>query len=258
MDMEKEKIIAVMKRYELKYLLDKDQLNYFQEKISKYMKIDKYGKTSIASLYFDTKDYRLTTKSIEKPKYKEKLRLRSYGLAKPDSKTFLEVKRKCDGIVYKRRITLLEDEANSLIKNKESNNKDQINRELQAFIQSYPSLEPKYLIIYDRVAYYQDNSDLRITIDINPRYRITDLNLHTSMDGTSLLKNDGAILEIKVQHSIPLWLSEILSQGKIYQTSFSKVGTAHKKELLKRQNENIKIKGINTINQGGLIYGFTI
>lgn len=143
--MEKEKIISVMKRYELKYYLNKQQLSYFMEKLNGHMKVDKYGLTSIASLYFDTPDYRLINRSIEKPKYKEKLRLRSYGLAKENSKTFLEIKRKCDGIVYKRRISLLEKEAAELIKEKESSNKNQINRELVAFLENYQKVEPKYL-----------------------------------------------------------------------------------------------------------------
>lgn len=76
-----EKVISVMRRYELKYILSKEQVDYFTKRIEKYMKIDRYGLTSIASLYYDTKDYRLINKSIEKPKYKEKIRLRSYGLA---------------------------------------------------------------------------------------------------------------------------------------------------------------------------------
>lgn len=236
--MEKEKIIAVMKRYELKYYLNQAQLRYFMSQINNYMKVDKYGLTSIASLYFDTPDCRLINKSIEKPNYKEKLRLRSYGLAKENSPTFLEIKRKCDGFVYKRRIALLEDEANALIVNKESNDKEQISRELEAFMNNYPKLEPKYLIIYDRLAYYQDNSDLRITIDMNPRYRVNDLNLHTSMVGKPLLEESGAILEIKVQHSIPIWLTHILTEGKIFQTSFSKVGAAHKKEMREKLTIN--------------------
>lgn len=258
--MEKEKIIAVMKRYELKYYLSKEQLSYFIDEITKYMKVDKYGLTTISSLYYDTIDYRLITKSIEKPKYKEKIRLRSYGLANEKTSTFLEIKRKNDGIVYKRRISLLEKEAESLFKNKESDRKDQIGRELEAFLEQYQNLEPKYLIIYDRIAYYQDNSDLRITIDQNPRYRTDDLNLHTSLDGEPLLEEGGAILEVKVQHSVPIWLSAILTKGKIYQTSFSKVGTAHKNEYLKKS----LYKKINSIekceiqNERGVNYGFTI
>ena len=256
--MEKEKIISVMKRYELKYYLNESQVEYFKNKISEHMKVDKYGLTSIASIYFDTPDFRLITKSIEKPNYKEKLRLRSYGLAKEGSKTFLEIKRKCDGIVYKRRITLLEDEALDLITNKETKEKSQIARELEAFMENYKILEPKYLIIYDRLAYYQDDSDLRITLDMNPRYRTKDLNLHTSLDGTPLLKEKGAILEVKVQHSVPIWLAELLSKGKIYQTSLSKVGTAHKLELAKR-NKSITITNvIKPQLKGEISYGFTI
>ena len=254
--MEKEKIISVMKRYELKYYLSKDQLDYFIYKINNHMKVDKYGVTSIASIYFDTPDFRLINKSMEKPNYKEKLRLRSYGLANENSPTFLEIKRKCEGIVYKRRISLLESEVEELLYSKESRKKDQISREIEAFLENYQNLEPKYLIIYDRVAYYQDNGDLRITIDMNPRYRTNDLNLHTSMEGVSLLDDGGAILEVKVQHSIPLWLTAMLSEGKIYQTSFSKVGTAHKLELAKKQRTNI----ISMVKEPvkGVRYGFTI
>jgi len=257
--MEKEKLIDVMKRYELKYRLSKDQLDYFLKRIKEHMKVDKYGLTSIASLYFDTPDFYLINRSIEKPKFKEKLRLRSYGLANKESKTFLEIKRKSEGIVYKRRITLLEEEALNLIYNKEPSNKSQISRELESFINCYSSLEPKYLVIYDRLAFYQDDSDLRVTIDMNPRYRNYDLNLHTSMEGIPLLEDGGAILEIKVQHSIPLWLTEILSQGKIYQTSFSKVGTAHKLEMSKKYQMNTQI--VNILNKqlvGGNSYGFVI
>ena len=151
---------------------------------------------------------------------------------------------------------MLESEVEELLYSKESRKRDQISREIEAFFENYQNLEPKYLIIYDRVAYYQDNGDLRITIDMNPRYRTNDLNLHTSMEGIPLLDDGGAILEIKVQHSIPLWLAAILSEGKIYQTSFSKVGTAHKLELAKKQRTNI----ISMVKEPvkGVRYGFTI
>lgn len=257
--MEKEKIISVMKRYELKYLLNSEQLQFFMDHIIQYMKVDKYGLTSIASIYFDTPDYRLINKSIEKPKYKEKLRLRGYGIVTSNKPTFLEVKRKCESIVYKRRIALSEKDAFALITSKEAKEKTQISRELEAFMETYKTLEPKYMIIYDRLAYYQDNSDLRITIDMNPRYRTYDLNLHTSMDGTPLIENGGAILEVKVQHSVPLWLSAILSEGKIYQTSFSKVGTAHKIEMKKKLQQ--KINSFNKLSfetKGEMTHGFAI
>lgn len=257
--MKKEKIISVMKRYELKYLLNREQLHFVMDRISQYMSVDKYGLTSIASIYFDTPDYRLINKSIEKPKYKEKLRLRGYGIVTPGKPTFLEVKRKCDGVVYKRRIALSEQEAFELITSKEAKEKTQISRELEAFMETYKTLEPKYMIIYDRLAYYQDNSDLRITIDMNPRYRTNKLDLHSSMDGIPLIDDGGAILEVKVQHSVPLWLSAILSEGKIYQTSFSKVGTAHKREIKKKMQQKEEVMtSLNYKAKGEMKYGIAI
>ena len=223
--------ILAMSRHEIKYVLTKQQLNNIIQFLSGHMKVDEYGKTSIASLYYDTADYRLVRTSIEKPEYKEKIRLRSYGLASYDSRVFLELKRKVSGYVYKRRIALKENEVNALFDN--NYHEDQIAKEINYFTNFYQNLMPAFLIIYDRVAYFDPNSDLRLTLDLNPRYRIHDLNLHTSMEGESLLEDEGAILELKVQSSIPMWLSEFLSKNNIYQSSFSKVGEAYKKEMLK-------------------------
>ena len=256
--MEKTKIINVMKRYEIKYRLTNEQLTFFLSRIGNHMKVDKYGLVSIASIYFDTKNYELITKSIEKPPFKEKIRLRSYGLAKDNSPVYLEIKRKYEDIVYKRRIETTEKEVDEYLSNDGEFNEEQISRELVAFKEAHPGLEAKYLIIYDRVAYYQDNSDLRITIDQNPRYRTTDLNLHTSLEGTPLLKEGGAILEVKVQHSIPLWLSKILTEGKIYKSSFSKVGEAHKLEMNKNVSSIYQELVMRNINKEGEQYGFII
>ena len=256
----KKEIISVMKRYELKYVLSKEQVNSFKTKILEHMKVDKYGLTTISSIYYDTPSYTLMNRSLEKPFYKEKIRLRSYGLAKDNSPVFLEVKRKNDKIVYKRRIVTNEDKANKFFQENEEFDNEQISRELLAFLEKYGELEPKYLIIYDRIAYYQDNSDLRITLDMNPRYRVDDLNLHTSLEGIPLLNEGEAILEIKVQHSVPLWLVEILTSERIYQSSFSKVGTAHKREMSKRTKQKNIVKNEQPqINVKGVYqYGFTI
>lgn len=97
---------------------------------------------------------------------------------------------------------------------------------------------PSCLIIYDRVAYFEPGGDLRLTIDYNPRYRLDNLNLDTSMEGISLLNEGEAILEIKVQEAMPLWLSNILSKGKIYKNSFSKYGEAYKQQILKSRMIN--------------------
>ena len=99
-----EKPIVVMKRYEMKYIMSPEQTEYFKKSVEGHMKIDKFGLTSIASLYYDTPNYRLIRTSVEKPAFKEKIRLRSYGIATDTSPVFLELKRKAYGIVYKRRV----------------------------------------------------------------------------------------------------------------------------------------------------------
>ncbi len=228
------KPIAVMKRYEMKYILDPVQKELIMAKLVGHMKPDKYGLTSIASLYYDTPDCILIRNSIEKPQFKEKIRLRSYGLAKENSPVFLELKRKAFGIVYKRRISTDIQTVDSFFKRGTDTFDDsQISREITAFRDYYGTLVPSCLIIYDRIAYYETNGDLRLTIDQNPRYRMKELDLTRSMEGISLLDDGYSILEIKVQQSMPLWLAKILSDGRIYKSSFSKYGEAYVRQIKK-------------------------
>ena len=85
-------IQTVFKRYEIKYLLTEAQQQRVLEAMKPYMQLDDYGRTTIRNLYFDTDDYRLIRRSMEKPVYKEKLRIRSYRTAAPDSPVFVELK----------------------------------------------------------------------------------------------------------------------------------------------------------------------
>ena len=219
--------VTMMQRYEMKFILTKDQLVAFKNALIGHMEVDQYGKTSIASIYYDTPDYYLIRTSIEKPIYKEKIRLRSYGLANDDKQVYLELKRKVSGMVYKRRISVNEETANNFLNKKASLKDNQISHELVYFRDQFKELEPKIMITYDRTSYAETNGNIRLTIDESPRYRTHDLNLHTSMEGNLLLPSGSAILEIKVQQELPLWLVHILSENKIYKTSFSKVGTAY-------------------------------
>ena len=225
------KPVVVMKRFELKYILSPEQTQYFKQQLQGHMVLDKYGLTSIASLYYDTPDYRLIRTSIEKPPFKEKVRLRSYGLATDTSPVFLELKRKTAGIVYKRRVATTIPGVDAFFRGDGAICADgQIAREIAYFRDYYRTLVPSCLIIYDRMAYYQPDGDLRLTIDHNPRYRVDCLNLTTSMQGISLLPTGYTILEVKVQQAMPLWLCHILSQGQIYKGSFSKYGEAYKQQ----------------------------
>lgn len=208
--------IAVMQRVELKYILSPAQTALLKRAMEGHMEPDMFGLTSIASLYYDTPDDRLIRASLEKPLFKEKLRLRSYGLATECSPVYLELKRKANGIVYKRRVQTTTQQAAAFLSGAE---------ELCA---------PACLIIYDRTAYVERDGDLRLTIDRNPRYRMDHLSLTHSMEGTSLLPPGCSILELKVQNAMPLWLARALSDAHIYKTSFSKYGEAYRLELEKR------------------------
>ncbi len=225
--------IVVMKRYELKYLLSGEQTEFLRTRLQGHMEPDCFGRTSIASLYYDTPDYRLIRQSVEKPQFKEKIRLRSYGLADEGSPVFLELKRKAYGIVYKRRVQ----STIPLVHRFFAEEGDicaggQINREITAFRDFYKTLVPSCLIIYDRTAYFEPEGDLRLTIDEAPRYRTQELNLTSSMEGRLLLEPGWTILEVKVQQAMPLWLSAILDEGKIFKGSFSKYGEAYRQQLL--------------------------
>ncbi len=229
--------ITVMQRIEMKYLLDAEQADFLREGLRGHMEVDQYGKTSIASLYYDTPSYQLIRTSMEKPLFKEKIRLRSYGLATEGSPVYLELKRKAYGTVYKRRV----ETTVPLVKKFFSGDGDicaggQINNEIKTFRDFYKTLVPSCLIIYDRTAYFEPGGDLRLTIDENPRYRVTDLTLTKSMEGISLLPEGWSVLEIKIQEAMPLWLSRILSEGGITRTSFSKYGEAFRQQLCKARS----------------------
>lgn len=229
--------VTVMQRIEMKYLLSAEQTHFLREALKGRMQVDQYGLTSIASLYYDTPDYRLIRASVEKPLFKEKIRLRSYGLATDSSPVFLELKRKAYGVVYKRRV----ESSIPLVEKFFAGEGDicapgQINREITAFRDYYKTLVPACLIIYDRTAYFEPGGDLRLTIDSDPRYRVTDLSLTHSMEGVSLLEKGATVLEIKVQDAMPLWLCAILSEGRITKGSFSKYGEAFRQQLIHAQN----------------------
>ena len=230
--------ISVMKRYELKYLLSGAQTDTLRRRLEGHMEVDAFGLTTIASLYYDTPDRRLIRASVEKPEFKEKLRLRSYGPATEDSPVFLELKRKYDGVVYKRRVQTTIPQADAFLAGTGGIGPEgQIKKELAYFRDFYRTLEPACLIIYDRTAYFEPHGDLRLTIDQRPRYRMEALTLTGSMDGIPLLGSGWTILEVKVQQALPLWLSAILSEGKIYKSSFSKYGEAYRRELTGAKND---------------------
>lgn len=229
----------VFERYEIKYLITKKQYEILLNVISNELDEDKHGPSTIQSLYFDTNTNLLIRQSIDKPCYKEKLRLRSYGIANRDSDVFLEIKKKYKHKVYKRRIVLKENEAFIFLNQYKANNESQIANEIAYMKYLYKNLEPKILMIYDRIAFYKN--DLRITFDTNIRYRVHDLCLNKGLYGEKILDDSLVLMEIKASTAMPLWLVRMLSENQIYKTSFSKYKEAYKKELMEGKEEYVRI-----------------
>ena len=220
---------TVFKRYELKYMLTLEQKEKILEAMSPYMQLDKYGRTTIRNIYFDTDSYRLIRRSIEKPAYKEKLRIRSYSQATADSTVFVELKKKYDKVVYKRRLPLCERDAMSWVCGEvKCPVNTQISREIDYFSDFYGTLKPTVFLSYEREAYYdKGGGDFRVTFDDNILARQTDVSLCSDLYGEPILPEGKVLMELKCSGGIPLWMVEVLSRERIYKTSFSKYGTAY-------------------------------
>lgn len=222
---------SVFKRYELKYLITPEEKSAILEAMQAYMQPDKYGRTTIRNLYYDTDNYRLIRHSLEKPEYKEKLRIRSYSQATDHSTVFVELKKKYQKVVYKRRIALSENEAMSWLRREITCPQDtQISREIDYFVDFYEGLHPGVFLSYEREAYYERNGgDFRVTFDENILCRQEDLSLQSPAYGTAILPEGRILMELKCSGGIPVWMASTLSREHIYKTSFSKYGTAYEK-----------------------------
>ncbi len=233
--------INTFKRYEIKYILTTTQKEIILRALSPFMKLDQYKKTTIRNIYFDTDNFRLIRRSIEKPIYKEKLRLRSYSQVSADADIFVELKKKYNSVVYKRRLILTEqDVMYAFNTNTPLPINSQIGSEIEYFRQYYKNLKPQVFLFYDREAYYSiDETDLRITFDDNICYRTDKLSLCESPSGKSILDEGLVLMEIKTTTAIPLWLTNILTENKIYKTSFSKYGTAYMDILINTNKGDI-------------------
>jgi len=214
-------------RFEEKYLLSAAQYQTMIAGLRGRMQPDMFGRSTVASIYYDTQDYRLIRSSLEKPDYKEKLRVRAYGTSSAESKVFVELKKKYDGIVYKRRAELPLQQANLLLAGKKTDADTQITREIQYFVRFYQP-EPSVFLSYKRVAYTGAENGLRITFDDDIRFRMSALRLTSGTWGQELLPPGMTLMEIKAPGAMPLWLCELLNKNGIYPTSFSKYGICYR------------------------------
>lgn len=224
----------IFERYEKKYLMDEQQYQALTKFLQGRMTTNEFGRHTICNIYFDTPDYQLIRASIEKPVYKEKLRLRSYGVPRNEDTVFMELKKKYKGIVYKRRVPMTLWEAGQyLLRGKQPHASCQILKEIDWFRHFYQCIFPKVYIAYDRIAMLSsEDQDLRITFDTNIRWRESVLDLSKGVWGNTLLGEGQHLMEIKIPGSIPLWLSRGLTQLRIFPASYSKYGNCYKNYLI--------------------------
>lgn len=238
--------IEIFNRYEHKYKMNTETFHKVLEVMDRHMEPDKHcadhSLYTIANIYYDTPDNALIRESLSKPVYKEKMRLRSYGVPDADTKVFLEIKKKVNGLVNKRRTVLELSEAYDFISSGKppvikSYMNAQVVREIEYFMQRY-NLSPKVYIAYDRLAYFEKgNDDLRISFDTNIRTRRNDVALESGDHGTMLLPDDIWLMEIKTSRAMPLWLCKMLSDLNLRKASFSKYGTEYQNMLRAGQNQ---------------------
>ena len=235
----------VFRRREQKYLLTQAQRDALVRAVEEHMEPDDYGRSLVCNIYFDTPDHRLIRRSLEGPVYKEKLRLRGYGQIREGDKVFLEMKKKYNGIVYKRRVKLPVEMAMRYMADPEAVlDKGQIGRELDYFKQFYGELFPALYLSYDRRSWRSKEQGLRITLDCNIRYRTTDVALTAPPSGEALLQEGQYLAESKSPGAMPLWLVRVLTDAKIRPTSYSKYGTAYLR-LLKQHK--IQCRGFSYV-----------
>ena len=228
---------SVFKRKEVKYLLTEAQLASLRPALEAHMEPDAFAHSSISNLYYDTPDYRMIRRSLEKPSYKEKLRLRSYGVPNDQTPVFPEIKKKAQGIVYKRRVSMPYGDALRYLSRRQPGGDGQIFQELNWILAAYGSLASRIFLSYERDSWKgQEDSSLRLTLDREILWRTEALDLRQGAWGTPLLEPGQVLMEIKISNAAPLWLAEALSENGIFPVSFSKCGRAF--ELLYKNKIN--------------------
>lgn len=242
-------ILTTFRRKEKKFLITGEQAAFLSERIPEFMENDKYCRDGrsyrILNLYFDTDTDEVIRRSIEKPMYKEKLRLRSYDAPQdPETKVFFELKKKFDGTVVKRRAVLTLAQVDAFLKDRSKPaDCDYINGivldEIGVFLDRHPGARPKILVGYDRRAYFaKDDPEVRLTFDTNILTRRDDLDLRSGLYGEPLLKPDTVLMEIKVAETPPRWMMKLFSEAKAYRTSFSKYGTEYERMISREYDRN--------------------
>ena len=237
----------VFERREQKYIITTEQYRRFLERTAGYLVPDEHATSMVMSLYYDTSTYEMINRSLERPVYKEKLRLRSYGVPRADSVVFVEIKKKFEGVVYKRRVGMSYLAAKAYMNGVDYHDavitfpladaalqeqalcakSMQISREIDFLRKREGYLRPTMLICTRRDSYISVDEAIRITFDRGPVWRTDQLDLDHGMEGAPLLEPGQVIMEIKAIGAYPLSLVDILDELEVYPSSCSKYGRAY-------------------------------
>lgn len=239
--------IEVFNRYENKYLMDYQSFQDIYNRLLQYMDLDEHNQNNqfytISNIYYDTPQHSIIRNSLSKPKYREKLRIRAYGVPKRDAKVYVELKKKVFGLVNKRRTAMKLDEAYAFVQTGNVPElmpymNKQVIHEIQYFLQRY-ELQPAVYLAYDRIAMFcKGNRDLRITFDTNIRSRREDVRLEDGDHGEALMAPDLWLMEVKAEKTVPVWLAQMLSELRMFRTGFSKYGNEYRMNI--RNEQQIK------------------
>lgn len=240
----------VFNRYECKYIISDKVCRSIKPQLEEYMEVDEHSRNgdfyTICNIYYDTPDHAMIRKSLDKPVYKEKLRLRSYGVVGPKDKVYLEIKKKYDGIVNKRRTAILLEDAYRYFNKKDKPElkpfmNRQVLNEIDYIIQKR-SLQPMLYLSYDRNAMFgMEDKSFRITFDTNIRTRRYDIGLDIGNFGELLLSPDMWVMEVKIENTAPLWFAELLSAYHIYPATYSKYGAEYQENILHSKTDNNRL-----------------
>lgn len=228
--------IEIFTRKEQKYLITVQQYDALVDQMKLHMRPDKNGQNgyyTVTSLYFDNADHTIYYETKNKLKFRQKLRLRVYDDADIYDKAFFEIKQKHKKVVNKRRMLLPLSEARRYLKESPITSVDQLEssnpqvfQEIDHFRRLY-QLHPEMIISYDRHALHGiEDDNLRVTFDLNLRCRNYDLNLEHGSYGKQVIDPNLVVLEVKVDHSVPLWLTRLLQDLQCEQKSASKYCTS--------------------------------
>jgi len=213
----------VFDRWELKYVVTVKQMYQLMHALKNYVVLDENGDDGlykIKSIYYDSHDFKFYHEKMNGNKYRQKVRLRGYNNVAYNDDVYFEIKQRYNTTVQKRRAELKLSDAYELMKHpldaEQYADKKRIVLDEIRYLSSMHALEAKAIVSYDRKAYmgkYEDG--LRITFDTNLKCRKENLNLEEYHKEKYFVHPSLAVLEIKTNEKVPIWLVSLIQRFEI-------------------------------------------